>query len=127
MSQSQLGAACKNHGFFAVTNHGVPPAVIARAYAAAESFFALDEDKKMTVLANAASRGCEEVQSPRRRRPRPLSVCGPPCPHLFPTNPSPHPVPFPDSHALMSAAGGAADGGKVVRMVRAACQPRENK
>lgn len=43
---AQLDAALAGHGFVSVTNHGVPAAVIAAAFDAAQRFFALPEDVK---------------------------------------------------------------------------------
>ena len=41
-----LDAALREHGFFAVVNHGVDAAVVAAAFDAGHRFFALDEDTK---------------------------------------------------------------------------------
>ncbi|WP_020590956.1 isopenicillin N synthase family dioxygenase [Kiloniella laminariae] len=42
----QLGRAAREVGFFYITNHGVSPDLIARAYGAAEEFFALPDEIK---------------------------------------------------------------------------------
>ncbi|NJP89968.1 isopenicillin N synthase family oxygenase [Nonomuraea sp. FMUSA5-5] len=41
-----IGAACREHGFFYVSGHGVPPALIERLDAASRRFFALPEPVK---------------------------------------------------------------------------------
>ncbi len=43
----RIGEACRAHGFFYVTGHGVDPALVARLEALARRFFALDEPTKM--------------------------------------------------------------------------------
>jgi isopenicillin N synthase-like dioxygenase len=45
----QIEAACREHGFFYVTGHGVPPELIARLTAACTAFFALPEQDKMEI------------------------------------------------------------------------------
>lgn len=44
-----IGAACREHGFFYVSGHGVPPALIARLDAASRRFFALPEPVKNEI------------------------------------------------------------------------------
>lgn len=46
---ARIDAALKQLGFFVVTDHGVPAAVIDRATAAAKAFFALDEGEKRRI------------------------------------------------------------------------------
>lgn len=41
-----VSAACEEHGFFKVTGHDVPAALLARVEAAAAAFFALPEREK---------------------------------------------------------------------------------
>jgi gibberellin 2beta-dioxygenase len=44
-----VAAACAEHGFFKVTGHGVPAALLARVEAAAAAFFALPQREKEAV------------------------------------------------------------------------------
>jgi gibberellin 2beta-dioxygenase len=44
-----VAAACEEHGFFKVTGHGVPAALLARVEAAAAAFFALPQREKEAV------------------------------------------------------------------------------
>ncbi|UBU15777.1 isopenicillin N synthase family dioxygenase [Nonomuraea gerenzanensis] len=44
-----IGAACREHGFFYVTGHGVPPGLIERLDAASRRFFALPEQVKNEI------------------------------------------------------------------------------
>jgi polar amino acid transport system ATP-binding protein len=44
---AQIGAACRAHGFFYVTGHGVDPALVQRLDDLSRRFFALDEPTKM--------------------------------------------------------------------------------
>ena len=44
---AQIGAACRAHGFFYVTGHGVDPALVQRLENLSRRFFALDEPTKM--------------------------------------------------------------------------------
>ncbi|MCT9812095.1 isopenicillin N synthase family oxygenase [Acidovorax sp. Be4] len=44
---AQIGQACRQHGFFYVTEHGVSPALIERLRSLSERFFALPEETKM--------------------------------------------------------------------------------
>lgn len=44
---SAVDAACRAHGFFYVTGHGISASVIAAAFAASKRFFALDEAVKV--------------------------------------------------------------------------------
>lgn len=50
-------AACEQHGFLFIANHGVPAAVIAAHAAAQRRFFALPPAAKATILADANNRG----------------------------------------------------------------------
>lgn len=55
-----LDEACRIHGFFYVTNHGIDPALEARLREASSAFFALDEEAKRRIrmeLGGAAWRG----------------------------------------------------------------------
>ena len=45
----QIEAACREHGFFYVTGHGVAPELIARLAAACAAFFALPPEAKMEI------------------------------------------------------------------------------
>ena len=45
----EIGAACRDQGFFYMVNHGVSPALRTAAYAASAAFFALPEAQKQTV------------------------------------------------------------------------------
>ena len=49
--------ACSESGFFYITNHGVPQAVIDRAMAAAKTFFAYPVETKRQVAVNKRHRG----------------------------------------------------------------------
>lgn len=49
--------ACSDSGFFYITNHGVPQAVIDRAMAAAKTFFAYPVETKRQVAVNKRHRG----------------------------------------------------------------------
>ena len=44
---AQIGAACRAHGFFYVTGHGVDRALVQRLEDLSRRFFALDEPTKM--------------------------------------------------------------------------------
>jgi isopenicillin N synthase-like dioxygenase len=45
----QLRAACADKGFFYITNHGISPELVARTFAASETFFALPEPEKLRL------------------------------------------------------------------------------
>jgi isopenicillin N synthase-like dioxygenase len=45
----QIQAACRQHGFFYVTGHGVPPGLLAALAAASAEFFALPEAEKLQI------------------------------------------------------------------------------
>lgn len=46
---ARIGAACHNIGFFYLTNHGVPDALVARTFAEAKRFFNLPTEKKLQI------------------------------------------------------------------------------
>jgi isopenicillin N synthase-like dioxygenase len=54
---AQIAATCLDTGFLVITNHGVPQAVIDRAFAAAAAFFALDEESKLRLRIAAENIG----------------------------------------------------------------------
>ena len=45
----QIEAACREHGFFYVTGHGVAPDLLARLTTACAAFFALPQAAKMEI------------------------------------------------------------------------------
>ena len=45
----EIGAACRETGFFALTGHGIDATVIDNAFAMAQNFFDLPEDKKREI------------------------------------------------------------------------------
>ena len=49
---SVIRDACVRHGFFYLTNHGVPRTVVDGMHDASRAFFALPESAKRTVLAS---------------------------------------------------------------------------
>ena len=53
----QLRHACENIGFFYALNHGVPEAVIDRAFAASRRFHALPLDEKLKLSLNESNIG----------------------------------------------------------------------
>ncbi|TVU16981.1 hypothetical protein EJB05_32986, partial [Eragrostis curvula] len=55
-----VAAACEEHGFFKVTGHGLPAALLARVEAAAAAFFALPQPEKEAAGGGYASKriGC---------------------------------------------------------------------
>lgn len=65
-----LRDACINHGFFYLTEHGVPEAVVDAAFAAQRAFFSLPAAAKAEIVANSAYRGwtpmAEETLDPGR-------------------------------------------------------------
>ena len=46
---AEVGAACEDIGFFVITGHGVPEALVARIYDASRSFFDLPAKEKNAV------------------------------------------------------------------------------
>ena len=46
---AQIGAACRDNGFFTLTGHGIDEALIGDAFAMAQNFFDLPEDKKQDI------------------------------------------------------------------------------
>ena len=48
----EVAHACQNVGFFYALNHGVPDALIERAFAAARSFFALPLEERLGLKLN---------------------------------------------------------------------------
>lgn len=46
---ARIGRAAEEVGFLYVTGHGVPPALVERAFAAAKRFFALSEEQKLAL------------------------------------------------------------------------------
>jgi isopenicillin N synthase-like dioxygenase len=54
---SDMATTCLDTGFLVITNHGVPQAIIDRAFAAAAAFFALDEQSKLALKVGAENIG----------------------------------------------------------------------
>jgi isopenicillin N synthase-like dioxygenase len=53
----EIARTCLDTGFLVISNHGVPQAVIDRAFAAAAAFFALDEHSKLALKVGAENIG----------------------------------------------------------------------
>ena len=49
---AELASACENIGFFYALNHGVPDALVERAFAASRRFFALPPQQKLALRLN---------------------------------------------------------------------------
>jgi isopenicillin N synthase-like dioxygenase len=64
---AELGAACREVGFFYVTGHGIPPAVSAGVFAAAHDLFALPADAKeaLSIKRSPHNRGYVGVAAER--------------------------------------------------------------
>ncbi|WP_353471952.1 2-oxoglutarate and iron-dependent oxygenase domain-containing protein [Salipiger sp. H15] len=60
-----LGQACREDGFFLLTNHPVPEPLLARVFAASETFFALPEARKapLSISGNPRNRGWARLGS----------------------------------------------------------------
>jgi isopenicillin N synthase-like dioxygenase len=52
---AEIGAACRDIGFFYVVNHGVPDALVNRVYSEAKRFFAQDDAKKAEIAIEKSS------------------------------------------------------------------------
>ncbi len=48
----QIGAACREFGFFGVINHGIAPEVITQAFKASKMFFDLPQENKLSLHIN---------------------------------------------------------------------------
>ncbi len=61
----ELGAVCRDHGFFLVTGHGIAPKLIADTFAAGDAFFAQDPTIKgrMAISSNPHNRGWAQIGS----------------------------------------------------------------
>jgi isopenicillin N synthase-like dioxygenase len=60
----RLRQACLHNGFFYISNHGIPDALVAEVFAETTSFFALPLDAKLAVdkAKSRANRGYEKLQ-----------------------------------------------------------------
>jgi isopenicillin N synthase-like dioxygenase len=63
----QIGAACRDNGFFYATGHGVDPV---RLDGLAREFFALPEAEKMQIAMARGGRAWRANSSPCRKRRR---------------------------------------------------------
>jgi isopenicillin N synthase-like dioxygenase len=71
---AEIGAACRGIGFFAITGHGIPAAVIEGAFKASHDFFYADETVKRAVSydlsdANRGWIGMEREQLDQSKAP----------------------------------------------------------
>ena len=62
---SQIGNACRNVGFFYLSNHGVPLSVIERVYEQAKQFFSQSTEEKMKVYIGSCPYGNNRGYTPR--------------------------------------------------------------
>jgi len=53
----EIGAACERHGFFYMTGHGIPDALMERMFAESRRFFAMPPAEKLKIKINHANRG----------------------------------------------------------------------
>ena len=53
----EIGAACERHGFFYITGHGIPEALMERMFAESTRFFAMPPEHKLKIKINRANRG----------------------------------------------------------------------
>ena len=71
----EIGAACRETGFFALTGHGIDATMIDDAFAMAQNFFDLPEDKKREIAIERSpchrgwfAHGGEVLDGPNSRR-----------------------------------------------------------
>jgi isopenicillin N synthase-like dioxygenase len=64
---AQLRTVCQEVGFFSIENHGVPQAVIDRAFAASRRFHALPLERKLEIPLNADNVGYMPVNASMQR------------------------------------------------------------
>ena len=71
---AEVGAACRDAGFFYVVNHGVAPELIAKTFAQSHAFFALPvaDKRKLAIETIGGNRGysglLHEALDPARGR-----------------------------------------------------------
>jgi isopenicillin N synthase-like dioxygenase len=72
----EIGAAAREIGFFAVTNHGIPAALVAEMFTAARDFFALPQAEKdaLSIEASSAYLGYARIELERLDPSRPGDV-----------------------------------------------------
>ncbi len=51
----QVGTACRDIGFFAITNHGIPRSIVSRVFTLAATFFALPTEEKALIAIEHSS------------------------------------------------------------------------
>ena len=62
---AEIGAACRDVGFFYVANHGIDEAAIARVFAQAKRFFDQPDAQKIAVTKRDGSNGYDPVEAQR--------------------------------------------------------------
>jgi isopenicillin N synthase-like dioxygenase len=70
---AQVGAACRDVGFFYITGHGVAPALLDETFAAARDFFALPVTRKdnLSIRRSPHNRGYVEMEGERLAADKP--------------------------------------------------------
>ena len=61
----EIGAACRNTGFFYITHHGIDQALVERAFAESKRFFDLPSDRKKKLTKKPGTNGYEPVETQR--------------------------------------------------------------
>jgi isopenicillin N synthase-like dioxygenase len=61
---SQIGDACRNVGFFYLSNHGIPSSLIDRVYQQAERFFSQSIEEKMKLYIGSSPYGNNRGYTP---------------------------------------------------------------
>jgi len=61
----EIGAACRNTGFFYVIGHGIPASLVERAFAEASRFFAQSDEAKRKCSKRPGTNGYEPIETQR--------------------------------------------------------------
>src|SRR5215813_10523883 len=62
---AEIGAACRNTGFFYVVNHGIDQALVERAFAESTRFFAQSDEAKLKCSKRPGTNGYEPMETQR--------------------------------------------------------------
>lgn len=71
---AEIGRACRDTGFFYISNHGISEALVDRTFAEANRFFDQPDDEKLKLVKQGGSNGYEPIEAQRLDKDSPGDI-----------------------------------------------------